>query len=96
MKEHTDLPEKRSLNSIAYQLVQKVLTDPKRRHFCLYRRYGTWRIVAMGSQRQRTADAANYFQGLAGIYSGRPLVKEVVEDMQYTTRILFEKRRMEV
>jgi hypothetical protein len=50
----------------------------------------------MGSQRQRTADAANYFQGLAGIYSGRPLVKEVVEDMQYTTRILFEKRRMEV
>lgn len=47
----------------------------------------------MGSRKQLTADAANYYQGLAGIYSRSAKVEDVVEDMKYATRIFFEKKR---
>lgn len=93
IQDHTDLKETRSLNAIATQLVVTTRLDPKGRQYCLYRRYGTWRIHPMGSRKQLTADAANYYQGLAGIYSRSAKVEDVVEDMKYATRIFFEKKR---
>lgn len=93
IQEHTDLKETRSLNAIAHQLVITVRMDPKGRQYCLYRRYGTWRIHAMGTTKQIAADAANYYQGLAGIYSRSVKVEDVVEDMKYASKIFFEKRR---
>ena len=92
-QEHTDLKETRSLDAIANQLILTIRMDQKSRQYCLYRRYGTWRINAMGSRRQLAADAANYFQGLAGIYSRSAKVEDVIEDMKYASRIFFEKRR---
>lgn len=95
IQDHTDLKEIRSLDAIANQLILTIRMDRKGRQYCLYRRYGTWRINAMGSRKQLSADAGNYFQGLAGIYSRSAKVEDIVEDMKYSFKIFVEKRRMD-
>lgn len=90
---HTDMKETRSLAAIAAALVATMQRDPKGRSYCLFRRRGLWAWYPLGTTRWKAADAANYYQCLAGVYSASVLVDDVIEDMKYASKIFFEKRR---